>query len=77
MKQWYPLALFLLLFPVPLFSQESQPLKSFVRPDGTLSVPEGYSGTIDAKGWKMTTAPDGSPRFAPSRTTRSLRTTWD
>ena len=39
------------------------PLETILRPDGSLDLSTGFSGSLDMKGWKMTTDPDGTPRF--------------
>lgn len=42
-----------------------RPLASFLNPDGTLEAPAGYSGSLDARGYTMTTTATGAPRFVP------------
>ncbi len=53
-------------------------LDSVLAADGSLDLSRSWSGSIDAQGWSMTTASDGSPRFvrgdSGARTT-SPRTT--
>lgn len=49
-------------------SSPSVPLGSLLNGDGTLDLSTGYNGPLDASGWKMTTAPDGAPRFIPDQT---------
>lgn len=44
-------------------SGPSTPLSSILNPDGSVNLSAGVSGTLDVSGWKMTSAPDGSPRF--------------
>ena len=53
-----------------LLSQQVQPsrqhgasLGKFLKPDGTLQTPPGFSGSLDPAGWKMKTDIDGTPRF--------------
>lgn len=41
-------------------------LGSFLNPDGSFNDENGYSGSIDARGWDIQTMPDGSPRFVRS-----------
>jgi hypothetical protein len=51
---------------VNVCASQSQPLQKFLNPDGTLKTPAGLSGSLDGRGWKMHTSPDGTPRFIPS-----------
>jgi hypothetical protein len=46
-------------------SQPSLPLQSLLNPDGTLNLTTGFSGSLDADGWRMSAGPDGEPRFTP------------
>jgi hypothetical protein len=39
------------------------PLETLLEPDGSLNLNTGFSGSADVKGWTMTTAADGAPRF--------------
>ncbi len=41
-------------------------LERFLNADGTFKNDEGYSGSINARGWRVETLPDGSPRFIPT-----------
>lgn len=53
-----------IITPVAEAAQPSQtPLGSLLADDGSLDLATGWSGSIDATGWTMSTAPDGSPRF--------------
>jgi len=46
--------------------QRPLPLTSHLRPDGTLD--RGHAqGTLDPRGYTLSLAPDGAPRFAPSQ----------
>lgn len=38
-------------------------LGTLLNPDGTLNLAAGFSGSLDARGWQMTTGPNGTPRF--------------
>ena len=75
----------LLLTPSPITSTTTDAadvprvsLDSVLAADGSLDLSRSWSGSIDAQGWSMTTASDGSPRFvrgdSGARTT-SPRTT--
>ena len=50
-----------------LSAQSQQPplpqLERFLNSDGTFKNDEGYSGSINARGWRVETLPDGRPRF--------------
>ncbi|MFN8534143.1 MAG: hypothetical protein U0556_11410 [Dehalococcoidia bacterium] len=46
-------------------SNEPPSLGSFLDPDGTLVIPEGFSGPIDPAGFQLDAATDGGPRFRP------------
>lgn len=43
-------------------------IQEFLNPDGTFNDASHYNGQIDTRGWQITTAPDGTPRFVPERT---------
>src|SRR5581483_10190794 len=45
---------------------EQTPLERLLRPDGTLDLATGFSGSLDPAGWQMETGPDGAPRFVPA-----------
>ncbi len=38
-------------------------LGSFLKLDGTLDLTSGFNGSLDARGWRLTTTADGTPRF--------------
>jgi hypothetical protein len=40
------------------------PLSPFLRPDGTLDLSAGFSGRIDALGYRLISGPNEPPRFA-------------
>ncbi len=42
------------------------PIEEQLNPDGSLKLGNGFNGSLDPRGWEMTTAPDGSPRFVRS-----------
>jgi hypothetical protein len=44
-------------------SQEGRSIESFLNPDGTINTRSGYSGSLDMRGWKLSTGSDGRPRF--------------
>src|SRR5438128_1778764 len=49
-------------------SQAAKPLESLLNDDGTLKLSAGFSGSVsvDPKGWRMQTSPNGQPRFVKS-----------
>lgn len=49
------------------------PLESRLNGDGSLKLGDGFSGALDPRGWQMTLAPDGSPRFLPASSTKKER----
>ena len=53
------------------------PLGEFVGADGTLKTPQGFSGSLDPKGWQLTTNPAGEPRFIPSFSSASTSSPAD
>ncbi len=64
----------------PARTSRSAVLDKFLRPDGTLQVPPGFSGAIDARGWRIMPGLDGAPRFRPAETaasTSSADSSWD
>lgn len=42
------------------------PLGSVLKADSTLSLPPGFQGSLDARGWYLHTGADGQPRFTPA-----------
>ncbi len=59
----------------------AQPFQEFLRPDGTLDLPAGFRGSLDARdfggrafggrgsdgqGWQLVSGPHEAPRFAPT-----------
>jgi hypothetical protein len=51
---------------VPVAETETaglQNLGALLNPDGTLNLPKGFSGSLGAAGWQMSTGPGGEPRF--------------
>jgi len=53
---------------LPAFAQvasngRTESIERLVRDDGSLDLSSGYHGSLDAKGWEVRLAPDGSPRF--------------
>src|SRR3954451_17959999 len=46
--------------------QPATPLERVLNKDGTLDLSTGFSGSIDPKGWRMETSPNGEPRFVKS-----------
>jgi hypothetical protein len=47
--------------------------------DGSLNLPAGFRGSLDASGWQMSPAPDGQPRFtrAPAAPALAGAEFWD
>ncbi len=39
-------------------------LATFLAPDGTLALPPGFSGSLDARGWSLVSGENEPPRFA-------------
>ncbi len=39
------------------------PLEKYIKSDGTLSTPPGFTGALDPRGWSMQTDSNGTPRF--------------
>src|SRR5512141_1015342 len=46
-------------------------LGTILKPDGTLDLQSSFNGSLDARGWRMTTSADGSPRFIAAATDRA------
>src|SRR5438874_11354658 len=46
--------------------QPTTPLERVLNKDGTLKLSTGFSGSVDPKGWRMQTGPNGQPRFIKS-----------
>ncbi len=42
-------------------------LASFLASDGTLHLPAGFRGSLDARGWDLVSGEDEAPRFAPRK----------
>jgi len=58
------LALLLLCLWVPLAAfGQAHGLGEFLDDQGRLSIPEGFSGSLDPEGFEMQTSADGTPRF--------------
>src|SRR2546425_855293 len=49
-----------------IVNQAAKPLESLLNDDGTLKLSTGFSGSVDPKGWRMETGPNGQPRFVKS-----------
>jgi hypothetical protein len=45
-------------------SLAARPLGDLLSPDGTLNLPSGFSGSVDAQGWRLVSGPGEAPRFA-------------
>ncbi|MGB8251702.1 MAG: hypothetical protein WCF08_00685, partial [Anaerolineaceae bacterium] len=46
-------------------TSELQPLAGLLRPDGSLDLSTGFSGSLDPTGYQISYTPDGSPLFLP------------
>ena len=46
--------------------QATTPLQNILSPDGTLNLKNGFSGSLDARGWQMVSNPGMPPRFVRS-----------
>jgi trimeric autotransporter adhesin len=42
------------------------PLESVLRPDGSVDLKKGSSGSLDVRGYRMAAGPNGEPRFLPA-----------
>lgn len=56
---------------LPAFAQTTQSgqaasIERIINPDGSIDRSSGYHGSLDATGWQVELAPDGSPRFFKS-----------
>lgn len=49
--------------PDPQHGESAYALANVLKPDGRLNLQAGFEGSLDARGWRMTTTPDGQPRF--------------
>jgi hypothetical protein len=59
---------------------QSRPLRDYLKPDGSLGIPPGFSGSLNPSGWRMKTGPHGEPRFVPegaSNVSSDADTAWD
>jgi hypothetical protein len=43
----------------------ARPLAELLNPDGTLDLASGWRGSLDARSWRLASAPGEAPRFAP------------
>jgi hypothetical protein len=43
----------------------ARPLAELLNPDGTLDLTSGWRGSLDARSWRLASAPGEAPRFAP------------
>lgn len=53
-------------------TKQDKPLGALLKSDGTINLKSGFKGSLDLKGYKMTTGPNGMPKFIPSSTEASL-----
>jgi len=53
-------------FDAPDLQSKQDPLETILNSDGTINLNTGYSGTLDPRGWRMTTDHYGRPRFTRS-----------
>jgi trimeric autotransporter adhesin len=49
----------------PIPSPQPPPLSRILKPDGSLDLGKGFSGSLDARGYRLVTGTDGAPRFIP------------
>jgi hypothetical protein len=61
--------------PIQISPQRS--LAAMLNADGTLDLSSGFSGTLDANGWQMTTNDNGAPRFSPAGLSVAGDENWD
>ncbi|HTK81164.1 MAG TPA: T9SS type A sorting domain-containing protein [Bacteroidota bacterium] len=52
------------ILPMVAHAQQRTALKKFLNPDGTLNTPQGFSGSLDAGGWRMRFSSGTGPRFS-------------
>jgi hypothetical protein len=52
-------------------SGPGESLAAYLAPDGTLALPEGFSGSLDPKGFRMAQGPGEKPRFVPESVARA------
>jgi trimeric autotransporter adhesin len=57
----------------PASAVPSVPVSSILQADGSVDLSKGFSGTLDVKGWHMTTDPSGAPKFVRAPATKSSR----
>jgi hypothetical protein len=46
-------------------STTARPLAELLNPDGTLNLASGWRGSLDARSWRLASAPGEAPHFAP------------
>jgi hypothetical protein len=53
--------------PATIYSsaQANVPLGNLLNPDGTLKRTNGFSGSVNATGWRLVSGPHDAPQFAP------------
>src|SRR6266536_2578128 len=51
----------------------ARPLADLLNADGTLNLARGFHGSVDARGWVLTSGPAEAPRFAPAAATGDER----
>ncbi len=57
---------------VAMSEQSLQPLGSLLRPDDTLNLNTGFSGSLNPRGWQLVSKPGQPPRYV--RATEPVRT---
>src|SRR5438445_303630 len=48
--------------------QPTTPLEKLLNKDGTLNLDTGFTGSLDATGWQLSTGPNGQPHFVHTNT---------
>ena len=47
-----------------VFPKQLTPVNHLLNPDGAINLTTGFKGSLDVKGWRMRSGPNGEPRFA-------------
>ncbi|MFH0794075.1 MAG: hypothetical protein V2A74_08595, partial [bacterium] len=50
------------------------PVSTILKPDGSLDLTQGFSGSLDVRGFRMVTGPKGEPRFIPAASGEASKT---
>ncbi|MEW6126674.1 MAG: C25 family cysteine peptidase [Acidobacteriota bacterium] len=64
-------------FKSPAKDSPTSPLASMLNADGTLNLKTGFSGSLNASGWRMETTESGEPRFIQQSPQAAGDEKWD